>query len=213
MADISLAALQAQIQKTLSLLKGYVRLSGLNVMPPEGRLFLGNDPRGDLEAATKHYVDINHGSGTSSGGTGPPGPKGDKGDTGNPGPTGSTGPAGAGTTWINGTAGITLNGHRFVVLNDADLLVYADNTIPSHTHALAGMTVSAFASGTTASVVTSGTVTEPSWAWTPRLPIFLGTGGIPTQTLPTSGFILCVGTALSSTTLLVRIDPPIVPSS
>lgn len=41
------------------------------------------------------------------------------------------------------------------------------------------------------------------------LDYFLGTGGQPTATAPTSGIAQIVATAVSSTTLLVHIEPPI----
>lgn len=56
MPDLSIASLQAQVQKLTLALRKYVPIDGITTLT--GRLLVSNDPRGDLEVATKHYVDV-----------------------------------------------------------------------------------------------------------------------------------------------------------
>ena len=53
-------------------------------------------------------------------------------------------------------------------------------------------------------------MTEPSWAWTPNQPIFVGMGGVPTQTAPSTGFHAPIGVAVSPTAMVVQIKTPVV---
>lgn len=66
--------------------------------------------------------------------------------------------------------------------------------------------------GSVVTYTTLGPVENPAWSWTPLQPIYLGNGGVLTQTPPdssTCAFLLQVGVALSPTTMLVRIGEPI----
>jgi len=56
MPDLSISSLQAQVQKLTLALRKYVPIDGITTLT--GRLLVSNDPRGDLEVATKHYVDV-----------------------------------------------------------------------------------------------------------------------------------------------------------
>ena len=85
---------------------------------------------------------------------------------------------------------------------------YADHTDPT-TIAIAGITVTA---GLTVQVQTYGELTDAQWAWTPNLPLFVGTDGTLTQTEPATGYFLRVGEAISATSIMVRIEPPIIRS-
>ena len=53
--DLAVRSLQSQLKQLGDSLKGLVSASGIVTFT--GRLFASNDPRGDLEVATKHYVD------------------------------------------------------------------------------------------------------------------------------------------------------------
>jgi hypothetical protein len=46
-------------------------------------------------------------------------------------------------------------------------------------------------------------MTELSWTWTPGEPIFLGNNGMLTQTPPSSGFAIELGTAISATSIWI----------
>lgn len=72
-----------------------------------------------------------------------------------------------------------------------------------------GIALTAASDGGELKVRTYGEVTDGSWSWTPYANVFLGAGGVLTQTAPTSGYMLAVGRAVASNRLLIRIQPPI----
>lgn len=113
-------------------------------------------------------------------------------------------------TRVSRTAGEDIGGHRVVIQYTDGCVYYASNTSDSHKHAILGITTGAVSSGNTATIQTYGELTEPSWTWTPGLPVFLSTNGLLTQTAPSSGFVLVIGTAQTATKLFVSIKPPIV---
>jgi len=113
-------------------------------------------------------------------------------------------------TRVTRTAGEALGGHRVVRQGTDGAAYYASNTSDSHKHAVLGVTIGAVNSGDTATIQSYGELTEPSWTWSPGLPIFLSTNGLLTQTAPTSGFVLILGTAQTATKMFIQIKTPIV---
>ncbi len=124
---------------------------------------------------------------------GPPGP---------PGPEGGSG--------LTHTAGVSLGGHRAVVLNAAEEAIYADNTTLTHADKVLGITTGAVTAGQAASIRTTGEITEPSWAWALDQAIFLGVDGMLTQTPPSSGFLLVMGFPISATKMFLAIGEPTI---
>lgn len=83
--------------------------------------------------------------------------------------------------------------------------IYADNTTASGTVVVGIATTSAL-TGANVRVQTAGTLSDASWAWSNGL-VWLGTNGALTQTAPTNGaYIVPVGRAYNSTTIIVDID-------
>lgn len=104
-------------------------------------------------------------------------------------------------------AGTTLGGGRAVVLNDQNKLVYPD---PSNIDSWClGITKTSALTGELVEVQVSGTLTEPAWTWTPSQPVFLSSNGNLTQIPPTTGQIIVLGIAPTSTKLFVDIKTPI----
>jgi len=60
--------------------------------------------------------------------------------------------------------------------------------------------------------VTLGTLTNPSWTWTPDQTLYLGSNGdiVTTSTIDNAQFSLKVGYSLSATKVFVKIGTPIV---
>lgn len=106
---------------------------------------------------------------------------------------------------ITVTASEPLGGHRVVTMSG----LYADSSNPSHAYTIAGITLQAVASGAPVEAQYIGELTEPSWAWTPAEPVFLGGNGMLTHTAPDAGFILQIGIPITSTTLLIDIQQPL----
>jgi hypothetical protein len=78
-------------------------------------------------------------------------------------------------------------------------------------HLCVGITETSAASGGAVQVINDGVITDGSWTWTAG-PVYLGEDGALTQTVPASpgqAFNLRVGTAVSATRLVVKIDRPI----
>lgn len=107
------------------------------------------------------------------------------------------------------TAGVDLGGNRVVVLNDSGLTIYADKDIYSHIFKILGITTGSTVNAGTATVQTYGEMIEPSWAWTPGLPIYVGTNGLLTQTIPNSGFICQIGFAETATKIFIDLKTAI----
>ena len=110
---------------------------------------------------------------------------------------------------ITVTAGASLGGHRAVVI-DSGVAQYADSTTTGNATRVVGLTKGAITSGTSGEVQTYGELVEPSFAWTPGEPIYLGTNGQLTQTVPTSGFILQVAIAITATKIFIKQREPIL---
>jgi hypothetical protein len=124
-----------------------------------------------------------------------------------------TGAGGSDPTITPKLASGTIVGHRVVRCVDAAEVAYTDVTDPNQVFSTLGISLNSAAPAAVVNVKTEGEVTEPSWNWTPLLPIFLAANGFMTQTAPVSpaaAFVLCVGYALSATTMRVQIGIPIV---
>lgn len=115
------------------------------------------------------------------------GPKGDPGDS---------------INLLSRTAGEALSGHRAVKIA-GDGKAYYVSPGDADVDAIAGITVGAASAEADASIMANGEMTEGSWSWTPG-PVWLATNGVPTQTAPTSGAVVRLGTALGATTMFVE---------
>lgn len=133
-----------------------------------------------------------------------------KGAQGPEGPVGPPGPAG-GDVFVR-TAAAALGGHRVVRSTGHALAGYADAQVEEHGDDVLGVTLGAAAAADDVQIQGSGEIVEPSWAWQPQKPIFLGPAGQLTQTPPDAGaaaFSLVLGFATSATSMQVRIEQPI----
>lgn len=125
-----------------------------------------------------------------------------------PGPQGA--PGQSGVNYAAFLADGPIGGHRAVCAAFDGRVRYADSGAISAASAVLGVTLHAADDGAPVNVVSSGEVTEPSWAWIEHAPIFVGVAGGLTQTPPTAGFHLVVGVATSATSMLVGIKQPII---
>lgn len=122
-----------------------------------------------------------------------------------PGEEGPQGPPGGASVTL--VAGEALSGHRMVTKAPDDTAVYADNlTVGAEP---LWLTLGAALSGADVDAQSSGVVDEPSWTWTPG-PLYLGSNGLLTQTLPGAPAFLCqVGYATSPTSIVLDRQPSI----
>lgn len=128
-----------------------------------------------------------------------------------PGPPGPQGPAGS-SQLESFTASASISGHAPVLLSGGQAAV-ADATVLAHLGRVIGITTGAANTGSPVAVFMHGSLTEPSWSWTPDAPVFLGAGAL-TQTPPTlgGGFVFSqrLGFALSPTVVFMDIEAPIL---
>jgi len=112
----------------------------------------------------------------------------------------------AGQVQLTAIAATALSGHRAVTPLPDGTLEYASNAVAAHLHAPLWITRGAVIAGDLVTVLAYGALTESSWAWTPGVPLFLGTNGLLTQTSPVAPaalFSAQVGTATGPTSAFV----------
>jgi len=120
---------------------------------------------------------------------------------------GPPGVPGASTQFEYHPAGMTLGGNRAVTVNSSGQLVYPDTTQVNSW--CLGVTKHSALIGELVQVQIFGSHTEPSWSWIAGESIFLGTNGVLTQTQPTTGQLIVVGTSQTPTRIFIDINPPI----
>lgn len=127
------------------------------------------------------------------------------------GPEGPQGPAGpSGGASLDLIASGAIGGHRVCHIQSDGKVEYATNADPTHAFLSVGVSVNAGNDGDTISVITNGTIDEPSWSWTPQASLFLGTNGLLTQTCPSApAFARIVANAISATLIYVNPSIPI----
>lgn len=106
----------------------------------------------------------------------------------------------------------TMSGHVLVSPRSDGEVVLADPTDPAVIDLPVWLTKAAVVSGAPVEVLVFGSITEPSWAWTPGSALYLGTGGTLTATVPTapgSAWLRKVATATGPTTIQFDPSPPI----
>jgi len=114
---------------------------------------------------------------------------------------------------VTGIAGTALSGQRAVTKLANATIGYANNNVPSQSHAPLWVTLGAAAAGDTVEVLAYGALEEPSWNWVPGEPLFLGSGGVLVQTPPTAPgalFLAQIGVATTITTIFINRQPSII---
>lgn len=103
-------------------------------------------------------------------------------------------------------AAATIHGQRAVMIVDGAFL-HPDIGQPGHAARVIGVALQSGSAGSEIAVRTRGTISDPSWAWSPG-EVWCGPGGVLTQALAPSGWVLVVGRAVDATTIDVDIDTP-----
>jgi len=89
-------------------------------------------------------------------------------------------------------------------------VTYASNGTPGDARGPIWVSTAAVALGATGTFTTGGIVVEPSWAWTPGLPVFLGAAGVLTQAVPVApAFLMELAVAVDATSVFLDPKPPI----
>lgn len=109
-------------------------------------------------------------------------------------------------------AGENLSGQVLVKPRTDLAVVRASNADADSLHRPVWLTTTAALSGAAVVVLALGPWTEPSWAWTPGAPVYLGVTGALTQTPPSAPaalFSLEVGMAESATVIFFNPKIPV----
>lgn len=121
---------------------------------------------------------------------------------------GIQGPPGAGAApGVSLPAGVDgVLAHHAVMLAPDGTLSHMD---PALADSFVGVSKNAAVAGDPVVVATRDTVSEPTWTWSPGLPVFAGVGGALTQTPPTTVCVAHIGVAITPTTLLLSKTQPV----
>lgn len=124
-----------------------------------------------------------------------------------PGPPGIPGPAGGQV--LQRKAGMDMSALLVVYEDLFDSVWPADPDVESDVLALLGVTVSAAEGGQPINVQRMGHIDDSNWQLQPGKRVFLGRQGRLTQEPPQGGYDVLIGTAITSTRLLLNIQDPI----
>lgn len=104
----------------------------------------------------------------------------------------------------------TIHGRRAVAA-DITGVYHPDISVIDDGPKIVGIARQAGNAGDVIEVQTGGLMTEPSWSWSSGA-VFVGDGGILTQTAPASGWVVCVGKAIASDTIDINVSLTLIRS-
>lgn len=116
----------------------------------------------------------------------------------------------AGDYDLERTAAGPLSSRRAVTVAGDGRVAYPDRAVTADASRFLGILVtSASAADDPVTVRRRGAITEAGWSWTPG-PVWVGDTGLLTQAVPSTGWVLQVGTAINATTIDIEPEPPIL---
>lgn len=122
---------------------------------------------------------------------------------------GASGQSGTNPGIITRVAGEALASLRVVSIAANGQAVYANAQVEALVTTVIGVSLAAVNIGESVQIQTLGVVTEPGWSFTPGSSIFLGAGSLLSATPPNTGWVVKMGTALSSTEVAIQRQPTI----
>ncbi len=108
------------------------------------------------------------------------------------------------------TAGENISALRVITVNTDGEGIYADSSTVNHANLIAGISYTAGLEGESIKVIHQGKVKDSFFSFDMTKPIFLGSNGVLTQTPPTSGIAVIIGSPVAVDTLILRIQGSIV---
>lgn len=106
-----------------------------------------------------------------------------------------------------GTVAENISGGRVVTSDSNGEIIYSNDIYPL------GISTNAATIGGVVNILSTGSIIDPAFNFTPSLPIYQGLNGALTQLVPSFGFIQQVGIAKSQTEIAIGIKSPIILSS
>jgi hypothetical protein len=107
-------------------------------------------------------------------------------------------------------AGQNLLAYRIVIIDNDNLVYYADSSNLTHVNKVIGITLVSINKGGNVRIQTFGEIRESAWEWNTLLSLFLSTEGQILQVSPEIGFSLEVGRPLTPDALFLNIQQPII---
>jgi len=107
------------------------------------------------------------------------------------------------------TAGENLSACK-VVWSDGSAVYYGSASEVTQYGKILGFTEHAYLKDEPASIITFGELTNNTWNLTEGKDVYLSTGGDISHSMPSSGFVVCVGRAITATKILVNIGFSII---
>lgn len=107
-------------------------------------------------------------------------------------------------------AGMPIGGHKVICTDETGAAIYANSNVVVTASSVVGVSINAANIGDTVLVQFSGCITESSWSWEPKQPIYLGPNGTLNQACPTDGFVMIVGFAVTATKMNVGLKQAII---
>jgi hypothetical protein len=123
------------------------------------------------------------------------------------GPPGVAGPPGGGVSTQTYTAAGTISAYLVVAVSGGEA-VTADSSQIAYAGNVVGVAIGGVNAGALVTVQFAGQLEYNGWNWTLGKPIFLGTGGMLTQTPPASGFNQIIGTPVTPTSIFINLQSP-----
>lgn len=121
---------------------------------------------------------------------------------------GPPGPPGTGIALVY-TAATAISGHTVITLDAEGNALPADPTNLAHANTITGISIGAATAGGQVTAITSGSLAHSGWAFTPGLPVFVGLGGVVTQSPPAAVWQKAIGVARGATVIVVELQPAI----
>lgn len=128
----------------------------------------------------------------------------ERGEQGAPGP--------ASNAIITKTAAETIGVYHAVRLTTSGTVEVCDPAVEADIDTLLGIATQSVSAAAPLVVQLAGEMTDGGWAWTPGAPIWLGTGGVLTTTIPSEGTVAALvrmGVAVTATLIRIDIEEPI----
>lgn len=128
---------------------------------------------------------------------------------GSQGPTGPRGPAGPAGGAFEMIAGMPISGHKVVASDENGKLIHAAADDLRFLGKIVGLTENAYAKDEPVEIITRGLLENSFWTWNLG-PVYVGVNGSITQDESDLLFVQCIGQAISPTSILINIQPPII---
>jgi hypothetical protein len=113
----------------------------------------------------------------------------------------SSGGGGSSGDVVTRIASENLSGHRVVYADSPNTVAYASASDYGQARRIVGLTKGAASLGDNVDIQFQNIINEPGWSWVEGKDVYLGENGFITQTVPVSGNIVQVGSAVSATAM------------